>query len=307
MNFGAFATPEENIVFDINDFDETLPGVDFTMDLKRLAASVAVAALAGNFSKKQARATTVTTAQAYRSRIRALAKLSPLEVWHSRIDLAKEIGHIEDRALRRRLYGIISKADRATRAGRQLSASGEGQAGTYRGPAAPHLSFRRQGRREEPGRLEAGVFRLPKPPRPGAALSRGAICARGRRLQGRRRRQRRDVLRRRPVHERRRRAPFPADQGSGEVGARVPRAEIQGSSGSASGRGPARDAGGERRLPGLDGGWRIRPVFLRAPAQEPAPRLYRRGGGRAEPLSTMRICAGARWRARMRALPIRRC
>jgi uncharacterized protein (DUF2252 family) len=111
MNFGAFATPEENIVFDINDFDETLPGVDFTMDLKRLAASVAVAALAGNFSKKQARATTVTTVQAYRSRIRALAKLSPLEVWHSRIDLAKEIEHLEDRALRRRLYGIISKTD----------------------------------------------------------------------------------------------------------------------------------------------------------------------------------------------------
>ena len=43
MNFGAFATPEQNILFDINDFDETLPGVDFTADLKRLAASVAVA------------------------------------------------------------------------------------------------------------------------------------------------------------------------------------------------------------------------------------------------------------------------
>ena len=52
MNFGAFATPEENILFDINDFDETLPGVDFTVDLKRLAASVAVAALAEGFSKK---------------------------------------------------------------------------------------------------------------------------------------------------------------------------------------------------------------------------------------------------------------
>src|SRR5215469_14495819 len=55
MNFGAFATPEENILFDINDFDETLPGVDFTVDLKRLAASVAVAAIAANFSTKQAR------------------------------------------------------------------------------------------------------------------------------------------------------------------------------------------------------------------------------------------------------------
>ena len=43
MNFGAFVTPEENILFDINDFDETLPGIDFTVDLKRLAASVAVA------------------------------------------------------------------------------------------------------------------------------------------------------------------------------------------------------------------------------------------------------------------------
>src|SRR5262245_13360144 len=42
MNFGAFDTPEQNILFDINDFDETLPGVDFTVDLKRLAASVAV-------------------------------------------------------------------------------------------------------------------------------------------------------------------------------------------------------------------------------------------------------------------------
>src|SRR6266446_9818133 len=45
MNFGAFVTPEDNILFDVNDFDETLPGVDFTVDLKRLAASVAVAAL----------------------------------------------------------------------------------------------------------------------------------------------------------------------------------------------------------------------------------------------------------------------
>src|SRR5258705_7852616 len=82
MNFGAFATPENNILFDINDFDETLPGVDFTVDLKRLAASVAVAALAASFSKKRARAATAQTVEAYRTRIRNLARLSPLEVWH---------------------------------------------------------------------------------------------------------------------------------------------------------------------------------------------------------------------------------
>src|SRR6266851_3298629 len=111
MNFGAFDTPEENVVFDINDFDETLPGADFTVDLKRLAASVAVAALAGKFSKKQARAAAATTIKAYRTRMRALAKLTPLQVWHSKIDLAEEIQHIEDRALRRRLFGIVSKTD----------------------------------------------------------------------------------------------------------------------------------------------------------------------------------------------------
>ena len=67
MNFGAFATPEQNILFDINDFDETLPGVDFTADLKRLAASVAVAALAANLSKNRARAIVATTVEAYRT------------------------------------------------------------------------------------------------------------------------------------------------------------------------------------------------------------------------------------------------
>ena len=110
MNFGAFATPEENILFDINDFDETLPGVDFTVDLKRLAASVAVAALAAKFSNKRARATSAATVEAYRTRMRALAKLSPLEIWHSRIELWSEIRQIEDRALRRRLHAILTKA-----------------------------------------------------------------------------------------------------------------------------------------------------------------------------------------------------
>jgi uncharacterized protein (DUF2252 family) len=110
MNFGAFATPEENILFDINDFDETLPGVDVTTDLKRLAASVAVAAFAAAFSNKRARAAVATTVEAYRTRIRNLAKLSPLEIWHSRIELASEVKDIEDRALRRQLLAILTKA-----------------------------------------------------------------------------------------------------------------------------------------------------------------------------------------------------
>src|SRR5205085_6356819 len=95
MNFGAFATPEEHILFDINDFDETLPGVDFTVDLKRLAASVAVAALAAKLSKKRARLLAASTAKAYRVHIGRLAKLTPLEIWHSKIDLNREIRRID--------------------------------------------------------------------------------------------------------------------------------------------------------------------------------------------------------------------
>jgi uncharacterized protein (DUF2252 family) len=110
MNFGAFVTPENNILFDINDFDETLPGVDFTVDVKRLAASVAVAALGSGAPKKEARAYAAATARAYRSHMAALAKLSPLEIWHSRIDLEKEIDRIAHGSLRRKLAGVVAKA-----------------------------------------------------------------------------------------------------------------------------------------------------------------------------------------------------
>jgi len=75
-----------------------------------LAASVAVAAQAAKFSDKRARATAAATVEAYRTRMRALAKLSPLEIWHSRIELWSEIRQIEDRSLRQRLHAILTKA-----------------------------------------------------------------------------------------------------------------------------------------------------------------------------------------------------
>ncbi len=110
MNFGAFVTPEDNILFDANDFDETLPGVDFTVDVKRLAASVAVAALVSGAPKKQARAIAMATVKAYRSHMAALAKLSPLEIWHSRIDLEEEIDRLGQGGLKRKLADVIAKA-----------------------------------------------------------------------------------------------------------------------------------------------------------------------------------------------------
>ena len=112
MNFGAFNSPEDNILFDINDFDETLPGVDFTVDIKRLAASVAVAAKAANLSDKRARAAAASTVTAYREHMFALMDLSPLEIWHSRIDLEQELKHIESPELRGSLSTVIRHAQR---------------------------------------------------------------------------------------------------------------------------------------------------------------------------------------------------
>jgi uncharacterized protein (DUF2252 family) len=110
MNFGAFNSPEDNILFDINDFDETLPGVDFTVDVKRLAASVAVAAKAAAMSDRRARSFAASTVTAYREHMFALMELSPREIWHSRIDLQQELAHIESPELRRSLSTLIRHA-----------------------------------------------------------------------------------------------------------------------------------------------------------------------------------------------------
>ncbi|VIO79233.1 hypothetical protein CI41S_68010 [Bradyrhizobium ivorense] len=110
MNFGALVTPEGNIAFDVNDFDETLDGIDFTVDLKRLAASAAVAALNAGFSAREARSVAEHVASAYRKRMRILSMLSPAEIWHSRIDLENEIERFGSRALRHKLRTTVDRA-----------------------------------------------------------------------------------------------------------------------------------------------------------------------------------------------------
>jgi hypothetical protein len=111
MNFGAFTTPEGRILFDINDFDETLPGVDFAVDLKRLVASVAVVARDdAGMSDKKARALAQATAKAYRDFILELGDMSPLGIWHTRMDLRREVKHITDIRLRTKLLSTLMKA-----------------------------------------------------------------------------------------------------------------------------------------------------------------------------------------------------
>ncbi len=85
-NFGMFGTAERRLVFDVNDFDETLPG-PWEWDIKRLAASLDVAGRDNGFSSKQRRKIVTSTAASYRLAMRGFAGLTNLQVWYARADV----------------------------------------------------------------------------------------------------------------------------------------------------------------------------------------------------------------------------
>jgi uncharacterized protein (DUF2252 family) len=101
MNFGGFATPERNIVFDINDLDETLPA-PWEWDLKRLAASVVIAGQHLGFAGSDVARLAVDVAREYRERIADYAHRHVLDVWYDKIDQrrfeerAAEIGVLKE-------------------------------------------------------------------------------------------------------------------------------------------------------------------------------------------------------------------
>jgi uncharacterized protein (DUF2252 family) len=85
-NFGVFGSPERRLVFDINDFDETLPG-PWEWDVKRLAASIEVAARENGFAAKQRRKVVLAAVRQYRDAMRTFAGMTSLDVWYARLDL----------------------------------------------------------------------------------------------------------------------------------------------------------------------------------------------------------------------------
>jgi uncharacterized protein (DUF2252 family) len=84
-NFGVFGSPERDLVFDVNDFDETLPG-PFEWDVKRLVASFVLASRDRGFKRQEARTAVRAALQGYRAAITELAHLGNLDVWYTRID-----------------------------------------------------------------------------------------------------------------------------------------------------------------------------------------------------------------------------
>jgi hypothetical protein len=109
-NFGVFAAPDRRLVFEVNDFDETLPG-PFEWDLKRLAASFAVAGRHRGFDAKTRAGVTRSAVRAYRSAIRDFAAMRNIDVWYSRIDVEDAI----------RKYHSIATAEQRKRLERNLA------------------------------------------------------------------------------------------------------------------------------------------------------------------------------------------
>ncbi len=111
-NFGAFASPERRLVFDINDFDETLPG-PFEWDVKRLAASLAVAGRDNGFPAKARCKIALAAAEGYRTAMRGFAKQPLLEVWYAHLDIEPAIGEFRSQVKAKRFKAAEALLARA--------------------------------------------------------------------------------------------------------------------------------------------------------------------------------------------------
>ena len=111
-NFGAFASPERRLVFDINDFDETLPG-PFEWDVKRLAASLSVAGRQNGFDIPARRRVVRAMAERYRTAMREFADQRQLDVWYARLDVDQTIAGLRSQLKSKQFKSMESMATAA--------------------------------------------------------------------------------------------------------------------------------------------------------------------------------------------------
>ena len=113
-NFGGFASPERDLIFDVNDFDETLPG-PWEWDLKRLAASIAIAGRERGFTSKERRQTVRAAVAQYREAMQRVADQGNLDIWYSRIDRAELRARFEGAASAQQLKTFRKTTEKAKR------------------------------------------------------------------------------------------------------------------------------------------------------------------------------------------------
>ena len=113
-NFGVFAAPDRRLVLDVNDFDETLPG-PWEWDVKRLAASFAIAGRDRDFTPEETRAAVLSTVRHYREAMREFAAMRNLDVWYARLDvdaLLADVSKVADRKQMKAAQKNVKKAEK---------------------------------------------------------------------------------------------------------------------------------------------------------------------------------------------------
>jgi uncharacterized protein (DUF2252 family) len=108
LNFGGYATPERRLLFDINDFDETLPG-PWEWDLQRLTTSFVLACRSNGFSRADQKEAALECARSYREHMCAYAEMPVMDVWYSSIDVNAAVESLHDKVSRTRLTKRIKK------------------------------------------------------------------------------------------------------------------------------------------------------------------------------------------------------
>jgi uncharacterized protein (DUF2252 family) len=121
LNFGAYASPERALLFDLNDFDETLPG-PWEWDLKRLAASFVVAGRDNGFDTADCRNAARAVTASYRQRMTRFSEMGELEVWYTRIGEEEVRGLLTEARAGKRTTKKLSKNVRKTRGRDSLQA-----------------------------------------------------------------------------------------------------------------------------------------------------------------------------------------
>ena len=162
-NFGIFGSAERRLVFDVNDFDETLPG-PWEWDVKRLAASMEVAARGNGLGGKDRREIVTATVASYRQAMRTFAKMSNLDVWYAHADVDQLQAEYDSELNKRQRIAFdkgITTARRKTACGRSRSSPSvlDGDRG-YRRPAAAGSARRLAAQGYGPAPFEAHIKNL---------------------------------------------------------------------------------------------------------------------------------------------------
>ncbi len=149
-NFGVFASPERRLVFDLNDFDETLPG-PWEWDVKRLAASMLIAARDNGFAVKDQDQVVLDTVEAYRTTMASFAAMGNLDVWYARLDIEAALAELGPQLTPRMVKRTEKNSGQGAYAGQHVGVLQTDACRGWRGADRRRTAADRAGRRPPAG------------------------------------------------------------------------------------------------------------------------------------------------------------